>query len=150
MAKKTPPPVKPADPAVTDRLMELVKDGFEHRAGIEEAERRGGLSQPPAAPAVVPKVSVASRETFPGPVTHSPMHAPAMPGETPMPRRQAKPLAKRQDPDYMPTSTYLLRHLVQRGKIAAAHMQVDFADVVNTALFDWLETFEGGLEGREE
>lgn len=156
MAKKNfPPPVKPVDQEATDRLMELVKAGFDHRVGVEQKDRIEGAGQPPAGPApsiapvVSPSISIPTQKELPVVVrdivlvSNTEQHVGT-------PRRHAKPIAKRQDPDYMPTSTYLLRHLVQRGKIAAARAGVDFADVVNAALYDWLETFEAGLEGREE
>jgi len=63
---------------------------------------------------------------------------------------QDKPLPMSQDPDYMDSSTRLLKALVQHGKILAARQNTSFAMIQNQALYEYILGFQEGLEGRDK
>ncbi len=147
--KRVPPPVAPI--AAMDDLKKLVMKGYEERASLEDQERRGMPVQPPAQ---------AERPGPPPP--RIPPPAPASMPFAPMnsisldPPRELPPLhdprgasrrrrGKKSDPEYTFTGVSIHRSLHDRGKILAVRMDCDFADIVNMALYYFLEPIEEEL-----
>ena len=147
--KRIPPPVAPI--AAMDDLQKLVIKGYQERANLEDQERRGMPVQPPAQ---------AERPSPPLPRNSPP--APASIPFAPMntisldPPRELPPLhdprgasrrrrGKKSDPEYTFTGVSIHRSLHDRGKILAVRMDCDFADIVNMALYYFLEPIEEEL-----
>lgn len=155
--KKTKiPPVAPV--GAMDELTKLIKKGYEERAILEDHERRGVTVQPPAQAAKPPVAP-----TLP-PVPSAPLDPPSprpqvmsqAGGISLDPPRELPPLhdprnaskrkrGKKSDPEYTFTGVSIHRSLHDRGKILAVRMDCDFADVVNMALYYFLEPIEEEL-----
>lgn len=136
-----------------DDLKKLVIKGYEERATLEDHERRGLPVQPPAQaeppsqvaldqarlvpPVVPPPVVAAPQISLDPPRELAPLHDPRSASR----RRRGK----KSDPDYTFTGVSIHRSLHDRGKILAVRMDCDFADIVNMALYYFLEPVEEEL-----
>jgi hypothetical protein len=137
-----------------DELTKLIKKGYEERATLEHQERNGIPVQPPAQAG--PSTPPVALPPLPPPIAPAPSPVASLSGISLDPPRELPPLhdprtasrrkrGKKSDPEYTFTGVSIHRSLHDRGKILAVRMDCDFADVVNMALYYFLEPIEEEL-----